>query len=494
MKLSTLYRFTYIYLGLPLFLFILLWLDYSVAFLLSIVYGIAFYKAYPSIDNNKIIEIDKKTWSVIIGIAFIWCFFAGIGYFYYQSFDYHFRNAVLRDLINYNWPVFYDKANTPMVYYMGFWLFPALFGKLAILLGVSKNFAFMFSNVILYLYAILGVVLLFLHLIKACNADNIKNVIIIILGFIFFSGLDIIGIKLLQVTRQPFDFHLDWWATFIQYSSHSTSLFWVFNQFIPIGMLILLVYNEKKIKNFGFLIALSLFFSPYPTASIGIFMLVYAICEFYSCNNKSKFIVENIFSISNIIGVFWLLPLVILYFITNTEGMYGYYYIFDYTTPFRLILFYLLEFLLFVIVMFPRYKKDLFFNLSIVLLLLIPFLRVDQQNNFCMRASIPVMIIITVYALKMIIDNKNDVCKFILICLLFIGSITPIMEFYRGIFYTTQAKKINLVADEIYTLNKRLVIMPVFGYDANHQYTAKTYKSDFFWQYIAKKTHGLNDY
>ena len=73
-----------------------------------------------------------------------------------------------------------------------------------------------------------------------------------------------------------------------------------------------------------------------------------------------------------------------------------------------------------------------------------------------------------------------------------IGSVTPFMEFYRGIFYTTQARKINLVADEIYTLNKQLVVMPVFFYDANHQYTAKTYKTDIFWQHLAKKTKGLN--
>ena len=81
---------------------------------------------------------------------------------------------------------------------------------------------------------------------------------------------------------------------------------------------------------------------------------------------------------------------------------------------------------------------------------------------------------------------------FFFIGLFIIGSITPIVEFYRGFHYTSKAQKINLVADEIYTLNKKLVIMPVFYWDANHQYTAKNYKTDFFWQYMAKKTKGLN--
>jgi hypothetical protein len=375
---------------------------------------------------------------------------------------------------------------------MGFWLVPALFGKLAIALGLSKSFSFMFANTFLYLYAVFGVVLLFLQLIKACNAKSAKNILIAILGFIFFSGLDIIGFNFFSTIIPPFEHHLEWWSGVLQYSSHTTSLFWVFNQFIPVGLLILLVYNERNIKTFGFLIALSLFFAPYPTASIGLFMIVYAVSKIIECKNKKDFVFENIFSISNIIGAFWLLPLIILYFITNSEGIYGYYYIFSFTTPFRLILFYILEFLLYILVMYSRFKKDLFFNLSIVLLFLIPFLRVDQQNNFCMRASIPVMIIITVYALKTLIDEKQDIYKFILIGFMVIGSFTPLTEFYRGIFYTTQAKKINLVTDDIYTLNKRVVIMPVFLWGANHQFTAQTYKTDIFWQILAKKTRGLN--
>ena len=491
MKISTLYRLTYIYLSLALFIFILSWLDLGVGLVLGILFGTAFYKAYPLSDDEKL-NLPPKGMLIILAICLIWCFCAGIGYFYYQSFDYHFRNAVFRDLINYKWPVFYDRANTPMVYYMAFWLVPSLFGKFFIAIGISKNLSFMFANVILFIYAVFGVFLLFLHIIKASKANNIRNILIVIIGFMFFSGLDIIGHKYFQIVKQPFEYHLDWWATFIQYSSHTTSMFWVFNQFIPVGLLILLVYNERNIKNFGFLIVLSLFFAPYPTASIGLFMIAYAISQMLKSKNKKDFLIENIFSISNIIGVFWLLPVVILYFITNSEGMYGYYYIFSYTTPFRLVLFYVLEFLLYVIVMLPRYKKDLFFNLSIVMLFLIPFLRLDQQNNFCMRASIPVMIIVALYAVRTLIDNKKDICKYALIILMLIGSATPIVEFYRGFHYVTEAKKINLVADDIYTLNQRLVVMPVFFWDANHQFTAQTYKTDFFWQFLAKKTRGLN--
>lgn len=491
MKTSTLYRFTYIYLALPLFIFLISWLDFGIGLILDILLGYGFYKIYPK-DSDETLNLNINTLLLFVIIAFIWCFCGGIGYFYHQPFDYHFRNAVFRDLINFEWPVFYDKANTPMVYYMAFWLIPALVGKLLVLCGASLEGAFLGANVFLLMYAIFGTVLIFIHVIKAINADCKKKIFTAIFLFIFFSGLDIIGHKFFLIVEPPFEYHLDWWAAHIQYSSLTTSMFWVFNQFIPVCLLIFLIYNEKKVKSFGFLIPISLFFAPYPTASIGVFMLVYAIQQFVISVNKKEFVFENILSIPNLIGVFWILPVVIMYFITNTEGMYGYYYIFSYTTPFRLLLFYTLEFLLYVTILYPKYKMDIFFKTVIVLLIAIPFLRLDQQNNFCMRAAIPALVILSIYAIRFVLYSPNSITKYVFIGLFIIGSITPIVEFYRGFHYTSKAKKINLVADEIYTLNKKLVIMPVFYWDANHQYTAKNYKTDFFWQYMAKKTKGLN--
>ena len=492
MKTSTLYRLSYIYLSLPLFIFFATWLGFGIGLIANLLLGFAFYKAFPKNCDIKL-NLNSKHWIFIISIAFVWCFCAGIGYFYYQSFDYHFKNAVFRDLINYDWPVFYDRANTPMVYYMGFWLIPALVGKFLIICGASFYNAFIVANIFLFLFAFLGTMLIFLHLVNVVNCDNFKKIVVVILGFVLFSGLDIIGYKYFTVMGQPFEYHLEWWATFLQFSSFTTSMFWVFNQFIPVGILILMVYKEQNIKNFGLLIALSLFFAPYPTFSIGVIMIVLALNNFIKSPNKLNFVIENIMSIPNIISVFWILPIIVLYFISNSEGMYGYYYIFSYTTPFRLVLFYVIEFLLYALIVYPKYRKNLIFNVLVVLFLAIPFLRLDQQNNFCMRASIPLMILFYCYIITFIFDNRYKILKYILIVLLCIGAMTPMTEFYRGFHFMAKEKRINLVADDIYTLNNRYIRMPVFGYDVNHQYTAKEYKTDIFWQWFAKKTKGLND-
>ena len=362
---QTLFKISYGYLALPLFIFICSWLNYFCALPLAILFLLALYKIYRENSSSPVAwRLDGKTTTAFIILASIWCFFAGIGYFYYQSFDYHFRNAVFRDLLTYDWPVFYDKANTPMVYYMVFWLVPALLGKLTALFVHSAYWNFYIANIFLLVYSICGTVLIFAHLSLALKSHSWKKSILIALLFILFSGLDFIGIIFFRTQVQPFVFHLDWWATFMQYSSFSTAMFWVFNQFIPIALITLLVFNERNIQNFGFLIVLALFFSPYPTASLGIFMLAYAFLQFITSQQKKTFILTQIFSIQNIIGVFWLLPVCILYFITNSEGIDRLWYIFDQTSLWRLLIFLLLEFLLYALIIAPSYKKHIFFVTS----------------------------------------------------------------------------------------------------------------------------------
>ncbi|MBO5038521.1 MAG: hypothetical protein J6C85_03585 [Alphaproteobacteria bacterium] len=489
MKLSTLYKLTYIYLALPLFLFIISWLNFGFAMLYALLLCGAFYFAYPQEVYKASENFNRKSLALMTGVAIVWCFFAGIGYFYYQSFDYHFRNAVFRDLINYDWPVFYPLANTPLVYYMAFWLVPAGVTKFFSLFTSDRYTLFMLGNYILYIYAVIGVTLVFAHLTQALKARSKRQILAGIVLFILFSGLDIIGYKFFVIIGQPFEYHLESWATFVQYSSVTTGVFWVFNQFIPLALITLLVYNERKIGNFGLIATLSLFFSPYPAAGICTFMVAYAGVCFAKSADKKKFLQEDIFSVQNIIGAFGLLPLLVLYFITNSEGMEGWQNIFNFIAPRRLILFMVLEFLLYVVILFPQYCRNVFFLTMFISLLLIPFIKLDQQNNFCMRASIPAVVILAVFCIRFLFEQRraHPFKTIVLGILLAIGAVTPLTEFYRGIHYVSKAHKMALVKDEIYTLNGRFIPMPEFGYDVNHQYTARDYKTDIFWQYLSKK-------
>ncbi len=487
MKIAKLSQLTYIYLALPLFIFIVSWLDAAFAVLFALLFAVGFYKAFPKAEENEETVCSRRSLVIMAGIAVIWCFFAGIGYFWYQSFDYHFRNAVFRDLINYEWPVFYDKADTPLVYYMAFWLVPAALAKAFGMLIHNASTLFYLGNIFLFIWAACGVTLVFAHLARALKIQTAKQTLIAVILFILFSGLDIIGQKYFAIQKPPFEYHFEWWAAFIQYSSITTGMFWVFNQFIPAALLTLLVYNERRISNFAFLIALALFFAPYPAFGIGVFMLAYTVSRFCRNSNKPAFVAGEIFSVPNLIGAFWLLPLVVLYFITNSEGIDRWHYIFDYTTPARLFLFMLLEFLLYAAILFPQYCRNIFFQTMLGSLVLIPFLRLDQQNNFCMRAGMPAIIMLAVFTLRFLFEYRRTrpLQTAALCILLAVGAMTPLMEFYRGLHYTTEARKPALVKDEIRTLNAAFIPMPEFGWDVNHQFTARNYRTDIFWQYIA---------
>jgi len=483
------YKATYIYLSLPLFIFLLTWLDYAFSLLTCVLFLSGLYQLWKTSDKNLPIITGKALFLAGIS-ALLWCFFAGIGYFYYQSFDYHFRNAVFRDLIDYEWPVMYDKAHTPMVYYMGFWLFPALMTKLFSFLSLSKDTLFLIGNIWLFLYAVIGVFLIFMHMVIAFHLKNNHQLLASILIFILFSGLDIIGYLFFQGGFQPFAYHLDWWAAFIQYSSLTTSIFWVFNQFIPATLAIMLIYNEHNIKTFGYLLPFVLFLAPYPAIGVGIFMIAYTLQQFMH-SDKKNFIFNKIFSIPNIIGIFGFLPVIMLYFTTNSSGIDRFSFFTDFIDVWYLLLFMLLEFLLFAGILFKSYKNNIFFVTAIISLFIFPLFRLDQQNNFCMRASMPALIMLSLFVIRFLFEsfreNKNKFLREVLLILLLLGSATPMMEFYRGFYYTIEARKVNLVKDDIHTLNQPYIRMPEFGYDVNHQFTAQNYQNDIFWQYLAKK-------
>ena len=89
MNLKQLYKYVYLFLMIPLGVFLLSWLDYGFAFIFGIIYSIGCYKTFKNINiPDDGWEISSCNLCIIAFIAAIWCFMAGIGYFYYQSLPY----------------------------------------------------------------------------------------------------------------------------------------------------------------------------------------------------------------------------------------------------------------------------------------------------------------------------------------------------------------------------------------------------------------------
>lgn len=68
-----------------------------------------------------------------------------------------------------------------------------------------------------------------------------------------------------------------------------------------------------------------------------------------------------------------------------------------------------------------------------------PFLGIGSSYDFCMRGTIPALVILYLLVVK-VIDSRdilrNKFAAFVLVIALLLGSITPIHEFARTIYYT----------------------------------------------------------
>lgn len=126
---------------------------------------------------------------------------------------------------------------------------------------------------------------------------------------IFFSGFDA-----LCMLSDIFSFvQLEWWNGLFQYSSNTTSVYWVFNQVIPIWLLLSLIINSKDSKDILFLSALSFFYSPYATICL-IPIMIYFFLKYSNHNLKIIFSFSTLFSI--IVGI------ILSLFYTSGNGTY----------------------------------------------------------------------------------------------------------------------------------------------------------------------------
>ena len=471
---QTLLKICYAYLILPIIIFFIGWLNLPLIFLSLSVTTIGVYFSFKKIINNEsFIKLDLIFLFFSFVILFIWVGFSGIGGFGYQNYDFHFRNAVFRDLITFKWPIIYDYSGDlilqqiigdkgALVYFFTFWLPSALVGKL---------FGWWAANVALFIWTLIGLFLTVLLI----NQYIGKTTIVLVLAFIFASGLDIvgtIGLKFIEISRistttneislryligniLPIflgNEHLEWWAGryLFQYSSFTTQLFWVFNSSIPTWLVTLLLLNEYQKKNLLFSYAPVLFYAPF--SAIG--LIPFLIYKFYKLNTHhfqirkpnfsslKEMILDN-FSFQNTV-----IPIVFIFvsflFLGSQVGNHPYGLIWDFNTfSIKLILIYLsfcfLEFLLYGLFVVDIRKEKFLFFLTLGILLILPLYKYGSHNDFTMRASISWLLIFFTISFKhisskpgKISEKKQQVLLILLLILFLLGSVTPLHEIIRS--------------------------------------------------------------
>lgn len=444
------YAFGLIYLSLPLFIFFIGFLKpvFSISF--SVILGLVLLKLFNSKDF--VFKISRKAVVLIFIFSFIIVLIAGIGDIYFASTsDWLKHYLVIRDLMFFKWPVEYGVSyllpDTTLTYYIGYYLVPALIGK------VGFNWEIVRLSV--YFYTVFGVFIgLSIIWIILKNKKFVSMVV-----FLLFGGLDVLGYFLVHGFFQKIGLHFEGWTEAkMQFSSMFTLLSWVPQHFIPGLIIVPLLFNEITHKNrldtIVAYISLTALWSVFTCFGLILFI---PISIFITLRKKGIRNVINQINVLSMMSII-LLSVFFLYYKTNVysgsgENGFIWEYIKGWKSYWGLFLFYLLEVniafpLLLYIKKIDRSKRTVIIWI-IIIVNVIPIYKVGLMNDFVMRVSIPALIMINLliasYFSKI---QKNKLLYVFVIIVLFIGSLTQFNEIYTSITskkykYTMPEKNIN---------------------------------------------------
>lgn len=456
-------RLGYLYLVIPILIFFIGWCNLPTAIIGSIVIIVSLYFSFKNAPQLWLPQSKKQIMFLIsiFIISLIWVYLSGIGALVFQNGDHNCRNPIFEMLVTEHWPVYHSEQPAVLTYYIAFWLPSAIVGKLFNSIQIGYYFQI--------LWASLGIFLFFYYILALLRKKNYIPVLI----FIFFSGLDIVGVILKLQIDNFFNLssHIEWWSSIFQFSSMTTQLFWVFNQAIATWLIVPLLSLEKNNKSIGFLYACLFLHSTLP--AIGIFPFILYWCfkngqkKITVANFKSAFL--SLFTFQNTIGAILVFVVCYLYLSSNISG--GnintiLYLINDYKTFFVLfITFFFLEAGIYFIAISKIYYKKIIYYIALFCLLIYPFITIGFSADFCMRASIPALVVLYILIVKAIEKRyyykKCVISCVILILALSIGAITPIHEFYRTIKMTGMG---------ITKIKSDMTFRNFYGYEQNNKF------------------------
>ena len=426
----------YLYLALPVLIFMAGWLRWCWALPFCMLTACACIRGFTESARTHCLTVrglmNKKTVLAAFLLIVLWVYLSGVGGFCYQNRDHAVRNAIFRALVERSWPVISYNGKRGLIYYIGFWLPAACVGKL---FGLEAGYA------VQLVWAVLGVFITY-YLICVYRG---KTDLLPVIFLIFFSGLDYVGTCI--YAKEGMDLrlaaHLEWWATDFQFTSTTAQLFWVFNQSVPAWVASMLILVQKNSKNMLFILGLSMLTSTIPFVGL-IPIAVYLYIGFVR-EDRSRW--KEVFTFQNVVGVVVIGGVSFLYLIGNVSGgkigqaemsaaSAG-----PWSGLLRYLLFCFLEFGIYLCFIWKYRRKDPLFWLMIGILAICPLIRVGSSSDFCMRASVPALLVLMLYCMEAFEKRRREGKRwaFAVYCVvLLLGAVTPFNEIHRTIRTSVQ--------------------------------------------------------
>lgn len=309
-----------------------------------------------------------------------------------------------------------------------------------------------------------------------------------VIAFIAFSGLDAIPFWMFHnfFDTFPWTGHIEWWAHYFQYSSHTTQLFWVFNQSIPIWVIVALLIQLDNARCVAGLSSFAFAYSPWATFG----MIPYAVYgsvkgkkEIKSAINFFNLVVPLIMLI--VFGSFYMAG-------SGSDGYIGFIFM-RYSGRRKILCNYLMfvffEFGLFYWTMGKEAFCYKYYWITLFELILFP-LFIVRDGNFIMRGSIPALFMTMIYTLSYISKNKDNNSlnfrKYVLIGLLGVGFLTPLSEINRTLVQT--AANDNVLQEQVGSFGDIRTEEEWMIKTAKDQFFVYDYENKFFFKYLARES------
>lgn len=351
------------------------------------------------------VKIPWKFLIITVLLALFVSVFTGVGeIFVWTTEDHPVRRAIMRDLVDYNWPMIYDPATQTnpevieaikgrgsymFVYYLTYWMPAALVGKLA---------GFNAANVALVIYNSIGIELIVLSMATYLKRASYATIVMLIC----FSGLDVIPYAVRTISGMGMVWGFEGYVNHMSMISDIYSLMNVFNQCIPTWLIATVILNQKDCRSVGYWGGMLFAFSPWGT--IGLVPI--ALCKVFT---DKKF--KNVFTPANLIT-----PVVSLFMFgsfylassggTDDRGTTLGFFLKDGKSFWVFLLSYIVLLLtevgMYVLILFKRQKKNPLFWVVIGELMLYPLYKISAPNDFLMRGAMAPLFVLCVFTAQKI--------------------------------------------------------------------------------------------
>lgn len=478
---------SYIYILAPIIVFALGFLRLPYGIILSAaVCAVIYFVIKQSKGDASGFETDKRTlivMCIVIPLLMLVCGQCGI---FEQTPDWHGRNVQLSDLVNNSWPVYYSDGSA-YTYYFGFFLIPAVFGKI---------FGLHAAWFVQLLISVLGMMLIYLYLIKITKADSFKKQMLVLLVFLFFGNFEDLRFVVSDVITGIIRYFNPSYAEpsyILTWSPNARSFALVFNQAIASFLVMCMLLDDEPIENLAVMGVGLILFSPFMLVML---VPVAAVAVVKTLKKDSPKTLRRILSPQNIIMLVAVLPVLFLFFVNNVTAekpeALGFRFVNFGTDIWYYVVFVVCEFLLFSAVIMEKYKRNPYFWVVNIALLVLPFFKLGLWNDLNSRSSSMGMFVIMVMCISFLFEKDKKLakpCMKSVLCALLVGASICPANWYLNIIKSTADKFANhkmeeCIANDYITYDK--IYERTASPDNLNNYFTFDAQEKFFFKYVAK--------